>query len=115
VCQVVSDGLESMFSEGKGGLPGNNNAVGLRSLEMWNAMGIFPVSGQDLMLIGTPKMNKSVMHMANGNDFIIRREGKGIYVEQAVLNGVKLADMSFAVSEMMKGGELVLTMSETPC
>ena len=115
VCQVVTDGLESVFSEGKGGLPGNNDSGGLSSLYMWFAMGIFPVSGQDLMLIGSPKMLKSVMHLANGNDFTIRREGEGIYVKQAVLNGVKLDKMSFAASEMMKGGEFVLTMSETPC
>ena len=45
----------------------------------------------------------------------IRREGKGIYVKQAVLNGRKLDAMSFSVTEMMQGGELVLTMSEEVC
>jgi len=115
VCQVISDGLTSMFAEGKGGLPGNNDSGGLSSLYMWNAMGIFPVSGQDLMLIGSPRMTRSVMHMANGKDFAIRREGKGIYVKKAVLNGRPLEKMSFAASEMMQGGELVLTMSETVC
>ena len=115
VCQVVTDGLTSMFAEGKGGLPGNNDSGGLSSLYMWNAMGIFPVSGQDLMLIGSPRMKRSVLHMANGKDFAIRREGKGIYVKSAVLNGRQLKDMSFAVTEMMQGGELVLTMSETVC
>ena len=115
VCQVISDGLESVFAEGKGGLPGNNDSGGLSSLYMWNAMGIFPVSGQDLMLIGSPRMLKSTIHMGNGKDFIIRREGEGIYVKQAVLNGCKLDKMAFAASDMMKGGELVLTMSEKPC
>ena len=114
VCQVISDGLDSVFAEGKGGMPGNNDSGGLSSLYMWNAMGIFPVSGQDLMLIGTPRLLKSVIHMANGKDFIIRREGEGIYVKQAELNGRKLDSMAFAVSEMMQGGELVLIMAETP-
>jgi len=114
VCQVISDGLASMFAEGKGGMPGNNDSGGLSSLYMWNAMGIFPVSGQDLMLIGTPRLLKSVIHMANGKDFTIRREGEGIYVQQAMLNGRRLERMSFAASEMMLGGELVLTMSTEP-
>ena len=82
---------------------------------MWNAMGIFPVSGQDMMMIGSPRLLKSVIHMGNGKDFVIRREGKGIYVQQAVLNGRKLDAMSFSVTEMMQGGELVLTMSEEVC
>ncbi len=112
VCQVVSDGLESVFSEGKGGMPGNNDSGGLSSLYMWNAMGVFPVSGQDMMMVGSPRLLKSVIHMGNGKDFTIRREGKGIYVQQAVLNGRKLDRMSFSVTEMMQGGELVLTMAE---
>ena len=115
VCQVISDGLESVFTEGKGGMPGNNDSGGLSSLYMWNAMGIFPVSGQDMMMIGSPRLNKSVIHMGNGKDFAIRREGKGIYVQQAVLNGRKLDRMSFSVTEMMQGGELALTMSEEVC
>ena len=112
VCQVISDGLESVFAEGKGGMPGNNDSGGLSSLYMWNAMGVFPVSGQDMMMIGSPRLLKSTIHMGNGKDFVIRREGKGIYVQQAVLNGRKLDKMSFSVTEMMQGGELVLTMSE---
>ena len=115
VCQVVSDGLESVFAEGKGGMPGNNDSGGLSSLYMWNAMGVFPVSGQDMMMIGSPRLLKSVIHMGNGKDFVIRREGKGIYVQQAVLNGRKLDAMSFSVTEMMQGGELVLTMTEEVC
>lgn len=115
VCEVLTDGMDSMFTEGRGGLPGNNDSGGLSSLYMWNVMGIFPVSGQDKMFIGTPRLNRSVMHLANGHDFIIRREGKGIYVQEAELNGRKLPEMSFAVREMMQGGEMVLRMSETPC
>jgi len=74
-------------------------------------MGIFPVSGQDLMLIGTPRLNRAAIHMANGRDFTIIRKGEGIYVKAALLNGRLLKKMSFTVTEMMQGGELILTMS----
>ncbi len=112
VCEVVAAGTEYMFTEGRGGIPGNNDSGGLTSLYMWNAMGIFPASGQDLMFIGTPRLNGAVLHMGNGRDFTISREGKGIYVKKAILNGMKLEKMSFPASEMMKGGTLKLIMSE---
>lgn len=111
VCEVVAAGTEYMFTEGRGGLPGNNDSGGLSSLYMWNAIGIFPASGQDLMLIGTPRLNSAVMHMGNGRDFSVRREGEGIYVKAAILNGRPLEKMSFTVTEMMNGGELILKMS----
>ena len=112
VCEVVAAGTEYMFTEGRGGLPGNNDSGGLSSLYLWNAMGIFPASGQDLMFIGTPRLLKSTLHMANGNDFTIEREGEGIYVKEAYLNGIKLEKMSFTVTEMLKGGVLRLIMKK---
>ncbi len=111
LCEVLHDGMKSMFCLGRGGIPGNNDSGGLSSMYMWNVMGIFPVSGQDKMLIGMPLLKKTVMHLSNGNDFTIRREGCGKYVSRAVLNGEVLNDFSFGVSQMMSGGELVLYMT----
>lgn len=99
-------GCEYMFIQGRGGLS---------SLYMWNVMGIFPASGQNLMYIGTLRLKKTVMHLMNGKDFIVRREGTGIYVKKALLNGRALSSTAFAVTDMMQGGELVLEMTETPC
>ena len=112
VCEVVAAGTEYMFCEGRGGLPGNNDSGGLSSLYMWFALGIFPVSGQDVMFIGSPRLNRAVIHMANGRDFTVSREGEGIYVARAELNGRRLDEMKFGVGEMMEGGELKLYMSE---
>jgi len=115
LCEVIHAGCEYMFTEGRGGLPGNNDSGGLSSLYMWNVMGIFPASGQNLMYIGTPRLQKAVMHLANGKDFTVRRVGEGIYVKKALLHGKVLSTMAFAVTEMMQGGELVLEMSKEPC
>ena len=63
------------------------------------------------MIIGTPRLKKARMHLANGKIFEIEKEGGGIYVREAILNGRKLDRFSFAASEMMKGGTLRLVMS----
>ena len=114
MCEVISAGLDDMFSSGRGGLPGNNDSGGLSSCYIWHAIGLFPITGQDRMLIGSPRMNRTVLHLANGENFEIVREGKGIYVKTAFLNGTELTDMSFRAGDMMKGGRLLLKMSEKP-
>lgn len=114
VCEVVSAGLEYMFTEGRGGIPGNNDSGGLSSLYLWNMMGVFPVSGQDMMMIGSPRLKKAVLHLLNGKTFTVQRSGEGIYVKRAELNGRPLEKMSFTVREMMDGGNLVLEMSNQP-
>lgn len=111
LCEVLDAGRRYMFSDGRGGLPGNNDSGGLSSLYVWNVCGIFPVSGQDLMIIGSPYMKKTVFHLHNGRTFTVRREGEGIYVRRAVLDGNELSDLSFSAERMMQGGELVLLMS----
>lgn len=112
--EVVRGGVDYMFCEGRGGIPGNNDSGGLSSLYMWNVMGFFPVSGQDLMIIGSPKLKAATMHLASGKTFTMRREGSGIYVRSASLNGRKLERLEFTASEMMRGGELVITMAAEP-
>ncbi len=109
--QVIQAGLTSMFSEGRGGLPGNNDSGGLSSCYLWNAMGLFPVSGQDLMIVGSPLARETTLHMRNGNVLRIRKQGEGIYVKKAKLNGKPLKTLAFSVREMMGGGELDLVMT----
>ena len=87
--------------------------IGTSSCHIWNCLGVFPVTGQDLMLIGFPKYEKSVLHLHNGNTFVIEKEGTGIYTKKATLNGEELPDLRFAASEMMKGGTLRIVCEET--
>ena len=111
--QVIVSGMDSMFTTGKGGIPGNADCGGLPSCYLWNVLGIFPISGQDRMIIGVPRYERSVMHMPNG-DFEIIREGKGIYTRSACFNGVELDNFELPASEMIKGGTLKIIMSENP-
>ncbi len=113
LCEVVSGALAYMFVAGRGGVPGNNDSGGLCSCYLWNALGLFPVSGQDLMIVASPRVSGARLSLANGRSFIISRQGKGIYVKEARFNGKKLDVLSLSVREMMAGGELLLTMTES--
>ncbi len=112
LCEVLQAGEDSMFTTGKGGLPGNNDSGGTSSCHIWNCLGIFPVTGQNLMLIGFPKYEKAVLHLHNGNTLTIERQGNGIYTKSATLNGEDLPDLRFSVTDMMNGGTLCIVCEE---
>lgn len=112
LCEVLAAGEDYMFTTGRGGLPGNNDSGGTSSCHIWNCLGIFPVTGQDLMLIGFPKHEKAVLHLHNGNTLTIEKQGSGIYTKSATLNGEDLPDLRFSVTDMMNGGTLCITCEE---
>ncbi|MBO5220194.1 MAG: glycoside hydrolase family 92 protein [Clostridia bacterium] len=112
-CEILTAGLDYMFTTGRGGIPGNNDSGGLSSCYLWNVLGLFPVSGFDTYICGTPRYDRAVMHLQTG-DLVIRREGKGIYTKRVTFNGRVLEDFELSAREAMRGGELVFEMSETP-
>lgn len=114
ICEVLHAGFEFMFTTGRGGVPGNADSGGLTGCYVWNALGVFPVSGQDLMIIGSPRVRSAALHMGNGRDFIVKKAGDGIYVREAELDGERLETLAFSVTRMMRGGTLTMTMTDNP-
>lgn len=110
--EVIDASLTYMFTTGRGGLPGNNDSGGLTSCYMCNVMGLFPVSGQDLVIFTSPWCKRSVTQLANGKQLTVTREGEGRYIKEAILNGKKLDTLAITAREMMQGGELLFTMTE---
>lgn len=109
MCEVISSGLDSMFTTGRGGIPGNADSGGLTACYIWNALGLFPVSGTDKMIIGTPRFKRTVLKLQSGKLEIIRY-GDGIYTESAAIDGEPLENLELPVERMMMGGKLVITM-----
>jgi putative alpha-1,2-mannosidase len=116
-CRVLRAGMEYMFTTGRGGLPGNNDSGALSSCYVWNALGIFPVAGGDMMLIGSPVLDGAKIHLFNGNTFEIKvynNSRENIFVKKAVLNGGEIKDFRFPLSSFMSGGLLELWMDNIP-
>lgn len=105
--RVIRTGLDGMFTEGEGGIPGNADSGGLTACYLWNAIGLFPVAGLDKMVVGLPRYRKVTLHLPSGRDFTILNptlcEPSG-----AALDGVSLPDFSFSASRMMQGGTLTI-------
>ncbi len=114
-CEVIAAGRKAMFAEGRGGLPGNNDSGGLSSCQIWNTLGLFPVAGSDLFLIGTPGVRGARLYLSSGNELEIavkRPSANAIYVRSATFNGRALPKFRLPASELMRGGQLVFETYE---
>ena len=79
---------------------------------MWSAIGLFPVVGQDLFVIGSPLFE--YIRLGVGEDVIsIHANGAGYdhpYVAAATINGKELSG-PFCTWDELRGSEIHLEMS----
>jgi putative alpha-1,2-mannosidase len=114
--EVVRAGMRYMFTTGRGGLPGNNDSGGLTSCYLWNAIGLFPVTGQPVFLIGSPLFPRAVLDLPGGS-FVVEATAtstENLHVQRARLNGTAIDRAYLTVDEVLRGGTLRLDMGAQP-
>ena len=115
LCEIIRGGMKYMFTTGRGGLPGNNDSGALSSYYVLNAIGLFPVAGQDLFIIGSPAVNGAELSLSSSRQLSITVSGnsdKNIYVESVKFNGRELSDWKIKTSELLCGGTLEFVMTD---
>jgi len=73
--------------------------------------------GSDEYAIGSPLVDKAVMHFENGKAFTIRtvnNQAGNVYISSAKLNGTNYTKSYLTYEDISKGGEIEFTMSATP-
>lgn len=110
VCELM-DAMTQVFGRGDGGLPGNADSGGLTACYIWNCLGLFPVTGQNAMMIGAPHFARATVKLANGNVLTVKRTGEGIYVKDVTFRGTRLPTLRMTVTDMMQGGDLSFQMT----
>lgn len=109
--------MRSKFKTGRRGLPGQDDSGALSSWFVWSSLGIFPVAGQDVYLIGSPLFKESEIELGRNKTFIIQSNNlsdENIYVQRALLNGVELRQSWFTHDQIFDGGRLILEMGSKP-
>ncbi len=106
LAEIISLSNTYLFKNTTGGIPGNNDTGGLSSLFLCNNMGLFPVSGQDLLLATTPQYKRMEVLLASGEKLVIKREGTGTVPRSLWHNGKKLDGLTMSVKSFMAGGEI---------
>jgi len=114
--EIVRAVMRYQFTTGPGGLPGNEDSGGLSAWYVWNAIGLFPVSGQDLYLIGSPIFDAATLQLADGEFRIdaTNNSPDNIYVQAATIDGRPVDRAWLRVGEVRGGGSLELEMGPAP-
>ena len=115
--EIVTGLMKKYYTDRPDGLPGNDDSGAMSSWYAFQAMGFFPVAGQDVYLIGTPRFSRTILNLGNDKKLIIIAENlseKNIYIESATLNGMPLDPCWFRHSDIAPGGTLKLTMAAKP-
>ena len=114
--ELADSVLHSLYANAPDGLSGNEDCGQMSAWYILNAMGFYqPCPGRPVYTIGRPLFKSATIHLPNGNTFKVSAPGnsrKAKYVKSMKLNGTALSQPYFTHEELMKGGELVLEMSE---
>ncbi len=85
---------------------------------VFSAMGFYPVCpATDQYVIGSPLFKNMTLHFENGKTFSIEAQGNNadnVYVGSALFNNKAYSKNWLSHFEMLKGGSLVLKMSNQP-
>ncbi|WP_430645593.1 glycoside hydrolase domain-containing protein [Agromyces sp. GXS1127] len=119
--EIVHAAVHQQFGTGRGGLPGNDDSGGISSWYVWASLGLFPVAGQNLLLVNAPSFAESELRVG-GDAFRIEttgfvephRDGPVQYVQSAELNGDPLERTWLRGDELHRGGSLLLRLGPEP-
>ncbi len=112
-CRIVRSGEKYMFGTGRGALPGNEDSGALSSLYVVNALGIFPVMGQNKIILGSPAVKGAEIRLANDRILTIKVDDfsdDNITPQKIVWRGSTLDTPFITVTDLMDGGELQFIM-----
>lgn len=110
--------LATEYSDGPGGLGGNDDAGQMSAWYMFAAMGFYPVnpvSGEYLLC--SPLFDKIAISLQNGGKFEIachKASPKSMYIYNVKLNGKTMPDNFIRYRDIMAGGRLEIYLQDKP-
>jgi predicted alpha-1,2-mannosidase len=116
--QQVRQILAKEYSDGPGGLGGNDDAGQMSAWYMFAAMGFYPVnpiSGE--YLICAPIFDKVILKLPKGKELVItchKKSKSSAYIHQVKWNGKLSGNNYINYKNMMAGGSLDIFMQDKP-
>ena len=119
--EIVHGVINNQFGVGRGGLPGNDDSGGLSSWYVWAALGLFPVAGQNVLLLNAPSFEHATLDVGGAIvdiDTVGFREPTADtpcqYVRSVTIDGRQL-DRSWVGGHELRGGaRLTFTLGDAP-
>ena len=94
--QIIRDN----YDDTPDGLPGNDDSGAMSSWLVFNMLGLYPVAGQNLYVVGAPMVPRYTLHLPNGKTLTVEATGKG-WERTFLTHG-----------DLLQGGTLILPKHE---
>ncbi len=107
---------DTFFRPAPDGLPGNDDGGTMSSWYVFSALGLYPLVGSDVWLVGAPRFPKVTLAVPGGTFTIDAPEAsaENLYVQSAELNGQPLAVAELRHADLKPGGRLLFRMGKAP-
>lgn len=116
--ELVREIFDTQYKPTPEGLCGNDDCGQMSAWYMLSAMGFYPVSPVDAEYVfGAPQLPAVTLHLSDGKTFKVVAEGlsrENKYVKAIYLNGHRYKHHSISHEDILKGGELMFIMTDTP-
>lgn len=110
--------MESEYRDAPGGLAGNDDAGQMSAWYVLSALGIYQVNpGVPEYWLGSPRFDEATVTLPNGRTLKVIAKGAGtgkVYVTRVQLNDKTITGYKLPHSDLIAGGILEFTMSDTP-
>lgn len=119
--EIVHAAIHHQFGTGRGGLPGNDDSGGLSSWYVWASLGLFPVAGQQIVLINAPSFARAEIRL---REVSLTIETTGFvepdvrtavqYVQSVRFDDRHLERSWLTADEFHRGGVLTIDLGPSP-
>jgi predicted alpha-1,2-mannosidase len=114
--QVVARIREEEYTDGPGGLSGNDDSGQMSAWYVFSALGFYPVDPvADNYQLGTPLFKRAVINMENGRKFVInvtKNTPSAIYIKSIKLNGVNYKESTLSYKSISRGGVMDIALAD---
>lgn len=116
--KTIREVLATQYKNTPDGHCGNEDCGQMSSWYIFSALGFYPVNpAQGVYQFGSPIVHEAEIKLENGKTFIVKalnNSENNIYIKRTTLNNKEINRNYISHSEIIKGGELVFTMTDTP-
>jgi len=107
--------MDVYFHDGPDGLCGNEDCGQMSAWYVLSALGFYPVTpGSNQYAIGSPLFDKAVIHLEDGTDFTLAKEGRGGYISSVLRNGQNYNKSYISWDDIASGSCFMFNMSDVP-
>ncbi len=119
--EIVYAIVMNQFGTGPGGLPGNDDSGGLSSWYVWASIGLFPVAGQQIVLINAPSF-ATVRLRLGANTLVIDTVGfieptpggAAQYVQAVAIDGRPLDRSWISMADLLQASKITVELGPEP-